>query len=163
MDEPKETATAARTPKAGRGMKIALILSLTLNLLILGVMAGAMLAHGGPDDPRRVREVGFGPYTDALAPEDRKALRDAFVKAVPDFRANREEARADVQRLAEAIRAEPYNRAAVEAVMASQTDRIESRLTIGRNLLLDRLDAMGPEARMALAERLEKMRMKRHD
>ena len=161
MDEQNEPMAAA--PKAGRGMKIALILSLTLNLLIFGVMGGAMLAHGGRDDPRRVRDVGFGPYTEALSPEDRKALRDAFVKAVPDFRSSREEARADVAKLAEAIRAEPYDRAAVEAVIASQAERIEARLTIGRNLLLDRLDAMGPEARTALAGRIEMMRVKRRD
>lgn len=161
MDEQNKPVAAA--PKAGRGMKIALILSLTLNLLIFGVMGGAMLAHGGRDDPRRVRDVGFGPYTEALSPEDRKALRDAFIKAVPDFRAGREEARADVAKLAEAIRAEPYDRAAVEAVFASQAERIEARLTIGRNLLLDRLDAMAPEARAALAGRIETMRMKRRD
>ncbi|HQU67936.1 MAG TPA: periplasmic heavy metal sensor [Albidovulum sp.] len=163
MDEPTKTETGVAAPKAGRGMKIALILSLTLNLMILGVMGGAMLAHGGRDDPRRVRDVGFGPYTEALSPEDRKALREAFVKAAPDFRAGREEARADVAALAAAIRAEPYDRAAVEAVMANQVARIEERLQLGRGLLLDRLDAMGPEARAALAGRIETMRMMRHD
>lgn len=163
MDEPNKTEAVVTAPKAGRGMKIALILSLTLNLLILGMMGGAMLAHGGRDDPRRVRDVGFGPYTEALSGEDRKALREAFVKAAPDFRAGREEARADVARLATAIRAEPYDRAAVEAVMASQVARIEERLQLGRGLILDRLDAMGPEARAALAGRIETMRMMRHD
>ncbi|MCA0271378.1 MAG: periplasmic heavy metal sensor [Proteobacteria bacterium] len=163
MDEPMKTEAGVAAPTAGRGMKIALILSLTLNLMIFGVMGGAMLAHGGRDDPRRVRDVGFGPYTEALSPEDRKALREAFFKAAPDFRKGREEARADVAALAAAIRAEPYDRAAVEAVMASQVARIEGRLQLGRGLLLDRLDAMGPEARAALAGRIETMRMKRHD
>lgn len=161
MDEPKDALVAA--PKAGRGMKVALILSLTLNLLILGVMCGAMLAHGGPGGPGGIRDIGFGPYTEALTGEDRKALREAFIKAAPDFRAGREEMRADVARLAAAIRAEPYDRAAVEAVMASQAARIEDRLQLGRGLILDRLDAMGPEARAALAGRIETMRMKRRD
>jgi uncharacterized membrane protein len=163
MDEPNKTEAQVAQPKSGRGMKIALILSLTLNLLILGMMGGAMLAHGGPGGRGHIRDVGFGPYTEALSGEDRKALREAFVKAAPDFRAGREEARADVARLAAAIRAEPYDRAAVEAVMASQAARIEERLQLGRGLLLDRLDAMGPEARAALAGRIETMRVKRRD
>lgn len=163
MDEPNKAEAQAAVPRSGRGMRIALILSLTLNLLILGIMGGAMLAHGGRDDPRRVRDIGFGPYTDALSPEDRKALRDAFLKAKPDFRASREEARSDVAALAAAIRAEPYDRGAVEAVMASQAARIEDRLQLGRGLLLDRLDAMGAEARTALAERMETMRLKGRD
>lgn len=163
MDEPMNTGSGVAAPKAGRGMKIALILSLTLNLLILGIVGGAMFAHGGPDGPGRIRDVGFGPYTEALSGEDRKALREAFIKAAPDFRKGREEAQADVARLAAAIRAEPYDRAAVEAVMADQGQRIEKRLMLGRGLFLDRLDAMGPEGRAALAGRIEEMRMKRHD
>lgn len=163
MEERKDAEAVIQTTKPGRGMKIALILSLTLNLLILGMMGGAMLAHGGPHGPGGIRDIGFGPYTEALTGEDRKALREAFFKAAPDFRAGREEMRADVARLAAAIRAEPYDRAAVEAVMTSQAARIEDRLQLGRGLLLDRLDAMGPEARAALAERIEAMRRKHRD
>lgn len=162
MDGTKDKDAAA-APPAGRATRIALILSLTLNLLILGIVGGAMVGHHGRDDIRRVRDVGFGPYTEALSPEDRAALREAFVRAAPDFRDRREEARADIARLAAAIRAEPYDRAAVEAVMDAQAARIEERLLLGRGLMLDRLDAMGPEARAAFAGRLEKMRMKRRD
>lgn len=161
MAEPNNTGAGATLPKSGRGMKIALILSLTLNLLGLGIVGGAMFAHGGPDGPHGVRDIGFGPYTEALSDDDRRALREAFLKAAPDFRKGREEARADIEALAAAIRAEPYDRAAVEAVMGDQAERIEKRLELGRGLLLDRLDAMGPEARAALADRIEKMRKKR--
>ena len=53
--------------------------------------------------------------------------------------------------------------ATVEAMMAAQSARIEERLTLGRALLLDRLDAMSPEARAAMADRLETARRKHHD
>lgn len=155
--------TKAAVPGAGRGVRIALILSLTLNVLIVGIVGGAILGHPGRDDVRRVRDVGFGPYTQALSPEDRAALREAFVKAAPDFRNRREETRADMARLAAAIRADPYDRAAVETVMNAQAVQIEERLQLGRGLMLDRLDAMGPEARAAFADRLESMRMMRRD
>ena len=158
-----ENATPGTPAPAGRGVRFALILSLTLNLLALGIVGGSILAHGWMDGGHHVREVGFGPYTDALTPEDRKALRDAFVKAVPDFRRRRDEARADIERLAEAIRAEPFDRAAVAAMMEAQGARIQERIQLGRNLLLDRLEAMGPAARSALADRIETMRRMPHD
>ncbi len=164
MAEAKDTGGSQMfAPRAGRGTKIALILSLTVNLLVFGIVGGSIFAHGWRDDPHRVRDVGVGPFTDALTPEDRKALRDAFVKAVPDFRERRAAARADIERLAEAIRADPFDRASVAAVMDVQGNRIEERIQLGRNLLLDRLEAMGPEARAALADRLETMRRNRHD
>ena len=157
MDETKTTGGT------GRGVKIALILSLGLNLAVLGIVGGAIIAHGWRDDPRRVRDVGFGPYTEALSSEDRAELRKAFLKSAPDFRQRREEIRADMAALANAIRATPYDRAAVETVMETQSGRIEERLTLGRSLLLDRLDAMSPEARAAMADRLETVRRKHHD
>lgn len=162
-EENASAGTPAPAPHAGRGVRLALILSLTLNLLVLGIVGGSILAHGWMDGAHRVREVGFGPYTDALTPEDRKALRDAFVKAVPDFRQRREEARADVERLAETIRAEPFDRAAVAALMEAQGARIQERIQLGRNLLLDRLEVMGPEARSALADRIGTMRRMHRD
>jgi len=86
-----------------------------------------------------------------------------FMKSMPDFRKEREAARADMARLAGAIRAEPFDRAAVAAVMDDQAVRIRNRIDLGRGLLLDRLEAMGPEARRALADRMERMRFGRHD
>lgn len=164
MGDVSNTGSApAAAPSAGRGVRIALILSLTLNLLIVGVVVGSILTHGGRNDPRRVLNVGFGPYTEALAPEDRAALREGFLKSMPDVLKRRSETRAEMARLADAIRAEPFDRAAVAAVMDDQAARIEERMQLGRNLLLDRLDVMGPEARRALADRMERMRARRRD
>ena len=164
MNDVKESGAVSKANgRSGRGMKIALILSLTLNLLILGIVGGSILAHGGRDDPRRVREVGFGPYSKALSRDDRAALRESFLKAMPDLRKQREDARADMARLAAAIRTEPFDRAAVEAIMDGQAARIQSRMQLGRGLLLDRLDAMSPEARGALADRMEELKTRRHD
>ncbi len=164
MDDVKDTGAAPTPiPRTGRGVRIALILSLTLNLLVVGIVGGSILAHGWRDDPRRVRDVGFGPYTEALSPEDRKVLLDGFMKSAPDFRKQREEARADMTRLAAAIRAEPFDRAAVEAIMDDQVARIRGRMQLGRSLLLDRLETMGADGRNALADRMESMRLRRHD
>ena len=103
-----------------------------------------------------VRDIGFGPYTAALSSEDRTALRDAFLAAAPDFREKRREMRADVTRLAASLRSEPWDAAATEAILARQGADLASRLDLGRRLFIERLSAMTPEARRALAERIEK-------
>ena len=56
-----------------KGVKIALALSLALNLLVLGLVGGALLSFGLPgdrDDPR-LRTLGLGPFALALEREDR--------------------------------------------------------------------------------------------
>ena len=141
--------------KPARWKNWLLVGSLALNLFVAAVVAGAALRHPHPPHGDGVRDVGFGPYTAALSPEDRAALRDAFIAAAPDFRQKREELRADVQRLAESLRADPWDAAATEAILARQGAQLTERMDLGRKLFLERLTAMGPEARRALADRIE--------
>ncbi|MFN3846623.1 MAG: hypothetical protein ACK4RZ_12520, partial [Paracoccaceae bacterium] len=62
---PATPASPAKTP--GRWLKIALAVSLELNLAVLGTVAG--IALRGPDAGRMgagaVRDGSFGPFTDA--------------------------------------------------------------------------------------------------
>ena len=91
------TEPTAKIP-SGRGLKIALAVSLALNLAVAGLVAGAWLSDHGPrrDMPR---DLSFGPFTEALSPQDRRALRREFLSRVPEFRAARQEARAEFDRL----------------------------------------------------------------
>lgn len=140
-----------------RWMRYALVVSLAANLLVLGVVAGAVIRHDR-DGPRgMIADVGFGPYTEALSREDRKALRDAFIARAPDFRAMRAEAQADMATLIAALRAADWDEAAVKTTLAKQRDRTVSRISLGQDLLLERLSAMTPDARRALADRLDGM------
>jgi uncharacterized membrane protein len=146
------------TPKAkapGRGLKTALVVSLAVNLLVAGIVGGAVLSHGdrGAHDMRR--DVGFGPYTEALSREDRAALFKAFMAASPGFRDMRREVRQDFSRLVGALRAEPWDASAVEAVIDAQTTRTAERLDLGRRLLIERIVQMSPEQRRAFADRIE--------
>ncbi|MCB2115097.1 MAG: periplasmic heavy metal sensor [Rhodobacteraceae bacterium] len=151
------TETDGKNPNAtGRWKTWALVASLALNLFVAAVVAGAVLRHPRPPHDGEVRDIGFGPYTAALSSEDRTALRDAFLAAAPDFREKRREMRADVTRLAASLRSEPWDAAATEAILARQGADLASRLDLGRRLFIERLSAMTPEARRALAERIEK-------
>lgn len=141
-------------PRTSRRLRIALIISLMLNLIVAGLVAGAVLRHGAHPPPPR-GDIGFGPFTDALSRDDRAALRGAFIREAPDFRALRAAARADFDRLLVILRSEPYDAAAAETVVAAQEARLRSGAELGHKLLMERLAEMNAAERAAFADRLE--------
>lgn len=139
---------------AGRGLRLALGISLALNLAVLGLGVG-MALHGGPDHRDMVRELSFGPFTDALRPEDRKALRDRFLATTPDFAAERARMRADAQAILAALRADPFDAAALDTALATMQAHVTARMATGTGILVGFLTAMTPQDRLAFADRLE--------
>lgn len=145
-------------PRSPRWMRIVLVASLALNLAGIGIVTGAVLGHSKrPPRPVVVNELGFGPYTDALSSEDRRALRSAFVERAPDFRELRRLMRDDFERLLTILRSDPYDPAAAAEVVTAQRDRARRGFDLGHELLLERLQAMRPEERAEFADRLEEV------
>lgn len=140
---------------ASRGIRIALGVSLALNLLVIGAVAGALLRDGPPRE-RLVRDLDFGPFTEALSPSDREALRDDFVARMPDLRDTRRAMRADLDDLLVVLRAEPFDVDLARRVMQGQRERMEERILLGQDLMLERLAQMSPAARQGFADRLER-------
>ena len=151
MDESKADGVAKGS---GRGLRIALGISVALNVLVAGLVAGAVLRDGGPRE-RMLRDLEFGPFTEALSREDRDALRRDFVARSGGFRDMRAEMRSDFDALLGALRAEPFDIDAARAVLAGQQARMQARLELGQELLLERVAAMSPQARAEFADRLE--------
>ena len=130
--------------------------SLAVNLLILGVVIGWVLSPDGPRrDDRPARSLMGAPFAEALAPEDRRALSREMRGRADRIEGTRDELRARFETLLDALRAEEWDRGAVTAVLDDQRRAAEGRQRLGEELLLDRLDAMTPEARRAYADRLE--------
>ena len=144
----------APSQKSLRGLRIALGVSVALNLLVAGVVAGAILREGGPRD-RMVRDLDLGPFTEALSQEDRAALRRDFVARMPELGEARRAMRAEFRDLLVLLRADPFDPEAMREVLAGQRARMQERIDLGQELLLQRLSAMTPEARQAFADRLE--------
>lgn len=148
---PVQAAKSTATGRGARWKTWVLVLSLALNVFVLAAALGAGLRHH-----RTGRDLGFGPFTEALTREDRAAMRDAFMAAAPDFRDRRRLMAEDMERLVAALRAEPWDPAAAEAVLARQGERAAERFALGRRLFLERLGQMTPGARAALADRIER-------
>ncbi len=141
-------------PRASRGLKIALILSVALNLAIAGLVLGAWLGDG----PRKgmPRELSFGPFSDALSDKDRRALRKGLQDRAGEFRTSREGSRAEFETLLSTLRADPFDPAAMTAALVAIETRNAERLELGRSLIETRLVEMSTAERQAFADRLEK-------
>lgn len=136
-------------------MRIALVTSVAVNLAIAGVVVGALLGGGRDGGAPRPSALGLGPFAEALSDEDRRAIMQDFRQEAGSFRENRAALRADFNRLLAALRADPYDPGTVRQIIDAQDRKLGERLDLGRRLLVDRLDAMTPEARAAYATRLE--------
>jgi uncharacterized membrane protein len=151
MSEPNSTSPVSATP---RGVKIALALSVALNLGVAGLAVGAWLGDG----PHRgmPRDMSFGPFSEALDDDDRKAIRKALLSRLGEFREQRDAARAEFEALLVALRADPFDAGALKTALAALEARNAERLELGRSLIETRLIEMTPQERAAFADRLEK-------
>lgn len=144
-------------PVGNRGLRIALALSVALNLAVVGVVAGALWRAGGDGRPSAaLRDLGFGPFAAALTDEDRRALRRDFLRRAPDLRAARAEMRAEMTEVLAVLRADPFAPDRLRQALDQATARTADRMALGRGLLFDHIAAMTPEARRAFADRLER-------
>ncbi len=148
--------TPTRTP---RWVKWALAGSLSLNLLILGLVGGAALGlqrnfAGGGDEGPGLRPLGLGPFALAISREDRDALRDSI-----DLRAVRGEGRALTRALRDiqtALRADPFDRALAEDAFGRTRGATTAMQGVGHAALLDQFARMSLEDRAEVAERVER-------
>lgn len=140
---------------ASRKLKIALAVSLALNLGVAGIVGGAIIKGGGGRHGDMVRDLDFGPFTQAFDLKDRAALRSAFLERAPELRAARKEMRTDFAAVLTALRADPFDAAALNVALVGQSERAAKNLAIGQTLVAERIAQMTPEARIAFADRLE--------
>lgn len=154
----------ARKSKPGSWMRVALVISLAINLAVLGMVAGAFLKAGGPTGHRfAVRDLGFGPFSEALSDEDRQALRKAFSDRAPDFRERRLRIREDVAAILAALREEPFDPTVLTAALERGAARAAERQDVGQALILERVGQMSSAERQSFADRLEAGLSRRRD
>lgn len=154
-EQPQGKGPESARPGAGKGLRIALGLSVAFNMLVVGLVAGAVLRDGGPRD-RMVRDLDLGPFTEAFRPEDREEMRRAFIARMPALRDMRQAMRGDFAALLEVLRSEPFDVEAARAILRQQRGRMQERVDLGQSLILDRLASMTPDDRAAFADRLER-------
>ncbi|MCT8328380.1 periplasmic heavy metal sensor [Albidovulum sediminis] len=148
---------------AGRGVTVALVASLALNLLLGGLVAGAAVRHHRDMGPGDRGGLAFAPYFESLGRADRAAMREEMLRRMPALREMHRERSDDVRAFLEVIRADPFDPEAAGKVLEHQLGRASRRLDEGRELFLERLAAMTPEERLAYADRLEQALGRKRD
>lgn len=139
-----------------------LTVSVLGNLVLLGLIAGIFLKapqrggeRHGPDRP------GF-----ELSQEDREAVRNLMRESFEAGRDALEARRVQERRLAEVLKAEPYDEAAARAALADLREADKVARDIVADRMFEGLDELSPDQRELVAKlmagNLEK-RGKRHD
>lgn len=137
-----------------RGLHLALVVSIALNLAALGVVAGVALRAGAIHYGKAVQEMGFGPYSEALSAKDRRALRETILARAPELRQIRKDRRARILAIAEVLRRDPFDAAALHEKMAEEEVRLVAQVTLASQSLQEFLAALPEAERLAFAERL---------
>lgn len=153
---PAGSVPVAKAP--GRGLKIALAVSLALNLAVLGAVAGMVLRghESGRPGAIAVRDLSFGPFTDALTRDQRRAMLRGFIENGPGLRAMRDQIKGDLDAVLTALRATPFDPSQFRAAVDGQSRRMAARTEAGREALVTLVLQMTDAERAVFVERLEK-------
>ena len=142
-------------PKKGpRWAKIALGVSLSLNLLVAGLAIGTfsnVKKNGGPMRPGEAA----GAYTYALSPQDRRSIGKAISERNRSGDKTRDQIVAEYQNMIDVLTADEFDREAARQILDRQFNFANERRLDSESLLLDHLDTLSLEERKAFAERLQ--------
>ncbi|MFN3936201.1 MAG: periplasmic heavy metal sensor [Gemmobacter sp.] len=148
----------------GGGWRIAFAVLLALNLLVAGVAAGFVLRGGWRHDDaalRPVRDPSLGSWQSVLTDEDRRALGKALRAERDLLIGYRRAERAERAALAVALRADPFDPAAVDASLDRIAALGRERAEFGQRIIRAHLLALSPAERAALADRIEQSMQRR--
>lgn len=130
----------------------ALVASLGLNLVAVGIIGGAILKGPPPPDPGP--GPALWPFARALPDPYRHDLGQSLRATRQEWIGPREAMESLSRRMAAALRAEPFDPAAVHALLAEQIDVANRLGQQGIDLLMAQIDRMSPEDRAAYAAAL---------
>ncbi|WP_298257612.1 periplasmic heavy metal sensor [uncultured Litoreibacter sp.] len=149
--------TKSQTP---RRIKIALIVSLAVNVLVIGAVIGAAFQGGrhgaGRDRGKGPEAAAIGIYGRALDQTDRRAIGKALRKGRKDQnREFRAELGGLAQQAADLLKQSPFDQEAFAALLQQQQQMIKGRSDEMQIVLVDRVASMTPAQRIAYADRLQ--------
>ena len=142
------------TDKPKSWVKILLVASLALNLLIIGLVAGAMFKKDRWRGSAPRAELGMGPLTHALDPSDRRALGQKFRKQGKQSN-DRRVRKKQFEELLSVLKADPFDAVKAAELLGSIRTGSQARMETAQGLLVEHLSSMSAQDRAAYADRLE--------
>lgn len=148
--------------RMGRGAvwKTVLVLSLALNLLVLGTIGGAVFSGRFGDGPPGKVDLSMGPLLRALPEEAQQGLREDLRQRLrergDDWRDHGPPGGGPgLREVVEILRADPFALEALSAYLDGQTARAEAAARAARDAFAEQVMALDPQDRAAMADRLE--------
>lgn len=137
--------------KPSRLWRIVLVVSLALNLAVVGLVVGITASGRLGDGPPRNFELNLGPMARALEPQERREIG----KALRSDRSLRNfDLRGRVDDMVVALQAEPFDAEVLRGLMAEQSHRMQDLQSDAQAALMDQIVDMTPERRAEFADRL---------
>ncbi|MEM9496269.1 MAG: periplasmic heavy metal sensor [Pseudomonadota bacterium] len=141
----------------GRGVIIALVVSLALNVFAVGFLSGRIVTKPA-DAPGASRMAGqsrehpgrFMRYARDLSPEARETFRAALRENLPDMRARHGEVRRLKRAFFETMRADPWDRAAIEAARKELEEAMAVNRALANEAFIESVEVLSPEERAKL-------------
>lgn len=143
--------TSSKGPRWG---KIALVVSLTVNVLIAGLAIGTFAQVKKSDGFVRTGEAS-GAYTFALSPKDRREIGKNMASYFKDKGRDRGALQKEYERMIDVVTSDPFDRAAAQDVLTNQAEFASDRRVAAEGLLLDQLENMTLKERQEFAQRLQ--------
>ncbi|MEM7242901.1 MAG: periplasmic heavy metal sensor [Pseudomonadota bacterium] len=154
---------SASETKKWNWMRIALVISLCVNILVLSAIGTALIGKKRFEDAGGPRFGQIDAMLRALPDDKRKELRRSFREQMLNNRPRREEMRALRQDVNEALTADPYAAADLTEALAAQRAFREMQSARAEAIWVEIYSSLTPEERATFAEKLkEHMKRKGH-
>jgi len=144
-------AETSKTGGASRLTRIVLVLSLALNLAIIGLLAGAAASGRFGEDAPRSYDLGLGPVARALEGDERRRIGDGLRR---DSALHGVDLRRHAENMIVIIRTEPFDGQALRDLMARQDERAVQLRSRALELMIQEIAEMNAERRAAFADQL---------
>lgn len=163
MSDPTNSIDPQVSPKRPVSWgRVALVISLALNLAVVGLIAGAAVRGGGPAQrgeerarTMQTRDFGFAPYIAAFSDDERRTVGRAFLKQAGKPAEARRAIQSSFEAVISALQADPFDADGFKALLLAQQKDLASRQSIGASVLADHLAGMAPADRAAYADKLD--------
>ncbi|CUI90078.1 periplasmic heavy metal sensor [Cognatishimia activa] len=144
----------AKTPMR-RSLRVLLFASLAANLIVVGLVAGAVFGKDrqGVKPPRSGDFMGA--YTRALPDEDRRAIGKSIREYHRKSGIGRDQARAQFQEMLAMLRATPFDAGAMTERLELQAQAAFDRRQAAQVFWLERVEAMSDAERQDYADQIE--------
>ncbi|MCL4675716.1 MAG: periplasmic heavy metal sensor [Pararhodobacter sp.] len=161
MTHPSDPTFPAPQTRSRRGLRVALVMSLMVNVLLIGVLAGGMIRFARFDPPT-VAELDMRTLWHALPDDARRDLRSLSRSqgfpgehgSRPTREERRERAAQVNAQLLELLRTEPFDSEAFAAMLSAERTRHARSLTAAQAAFAARVAQLSRQQRLEMAERL---------